>query len=81
MEKHDVRHLQARSTHLQTLLKSLLDDDWETLIQFWRQPGWTTPAEFVFATVIVDSMVRQAELLGALKTGLLEGSREVVAGR
>ena len=79
MIKHDVRRLEVRSKELRTLLRSLVETDWDELIPIWRRPGWTTPAEFTFASVILDTMIKQAELLGSLKGGLLSGSREVVA--
>ena len=76
--KHDTGRLEERAFELQGILRTLLEDDWDTLIPIWKRPGWTTPAEFRFATAILDSMVQQATLLGNLKAGLLEGSREVV---
>lgn len=80
MRSHDVRELEVRADELRGILRRLADDDWEELIPIWRRPGWTTPAEFLFATAILESLVVQAEGLGKLKTGLLDASREVAVG-
>jgi hypothetical protein len=77
MLTHDVGQLEQRAIELRGLLQRLGEDDWDELIPIWKRPGWTTPAEFRFAAAIIESMMQQAEQLGALKGGLLEGSREV----
>ena len=47
------------------------------LILLFRRPGWTTPAEFLFAIGAVDSLITQAKAIAQLKTGLLRASRAV----
>lgn len=81
MHDHDVGQLEVRTEEFRTALRRLFDDDWEELIRIWRRPGWTTPAEFLFATSILESLQLQAEALGNLKKGLTEASREVSVGK
>ena len=52
-------------------------EDLKQLIIVMKRPGWTTPAEFLFAAGIVDSMLVQVKALGQLKNALLRGSRAV----
>jgi len=41
------------------------------------RPGWTTPAEIVFALGLIDAMLFQAALLSQMQATLLKGSRAV----
>ncbi len=52
-------------------------DDLKKLILLIRKPGWTTPAEFTFASGLVDSMLVQAKALTQMKETLLRGSDAV----
>lgn len=52
-------------------------DDLRRLILLIRKPGWTTPAEFVFASGLVDSMLAQTKVLAQMKETLLKGSDAV----
>jgi hypothetical protein len=80
MEKHDVAHLEKRINELSDSLRSLAaDTDFEELIKIIHRPGWTTPAEHLFVTGGVDSMLTQAKALVGLKQVLLAGSRAVTA--
>ena len=47
------------------------------LIKVMKRPGWTTPAEFTFASGIIDSMLAHTAALTKLKGDLLNGSRQV----
>ena len=42
-------------------------------------PGWTTPAEFIFTSAILNSMLDHTEALIKLKNQLIEGSKAVVS--
>jgi hypothetical protein len=75
---HNTELLEERATEFQRLVRDL--DDFEELIRMWRHPGWTTPAEFYFATGLLDAMVGQIRLVVDLKAMLLNGSEAVVAG-
>jgi hypothetical protein len=80
MEKHDVGHLEARVKELSYGLANLADDkDFQELLRLFRKPGWTTPAEFVFAAGVVDAMLAQMKTLAGLKHVLLTGSQAVIA--
>lgn len=52
-------------------------DDLRKLILLIRKPGWTTPAEFTFASGLVDSMLAQTKVLNQMKETLLRGSDAV----
>jgi hypothetical protein len=52
-------------------------DDFKKLILLIKKPGWTTPAEFLFALGLVNSMLSQVKALNEMKTVLLRGSNAV----
>jgi hypothetical protein len=66
---------------VRTLRDSLADlskpADFEELVQIWRRPGWTTPAEFALVAGTIDSMVSLTKNLAEMKQVLMKGSREV----
>jgi hypothetical protein len=76
---HDTGLLEERAIEFQRLVRDL--DDFEELIRIWRHPGWTTPAEFYFASGLLDAMVSQLRLVVDLKAMLLNGSEAVIAGK
>ena len=47
------------------------------LILIIKRPGWTTPAEFLMTSAILDSMQTHAGALVQLKQDLVKGAREV----
>jgi hypothetical protein len=51
--------------------------DLKELLRIIRNPGWTTPAEFAFATTILDSMHDQVNQLGRMSTRLLDAGKLV----
>ena len=75
----DARVLEKKVTALSDALAKLNSaDDFKKLILLLRRPGWTTPAEFIFASSIVDTMLAHTKAL-TLQTGqLLKGSQAVV---
>jgi hypothetical protein len=78
MEKHNIPQLESRIKELEEVCKSVGDNsDLVELLRLLHRPGWTTPAEFTFASSIVDSMLGQARNLVALRKNLLAGSRDV----
>ena len=80
MERHDVNYLEAQIKELSRGLEILAaDKDLVELIKVIRRPGWTTPAEFLFATGVVNSMIAQTKTLTELKQTLVKGSQAVAA--
>ena len=74
----DTKNFEGKITELKKLMVGLGNvDSLEELIRIIVQPGWTTPAENIFAVAIVDSMILQAQELMALEKQLLAGSRLV----
>jgi hypothetical protein len=51
----------------------------EEFLQIIHHPGWTTPAEALFARHMLDFIEQHAKALNQLQQGLLEASRAVGA--
>ena len=82
MERHelDIGRLEKHiSTVRERLEMAAQGDDFEELLRIIRRPGWTTPAEFRLVFEIVETIGQQVVVIEHLKTGLLEGSRQVAA--
>ncbi len=76
--EHNLAHLEARIKELSTQLATLADtQDLEELIIIIHRPGWTTPAEYVLVSGLVDAMHEHAKTLASLKQTLITGSRAV----
>ncbi len=74
----DIKQLEKKVTALSDALARLSSkEDFKKLILIIRNPGWTTPAEFIFAAGIVDSMLAHTAALATQKQGLLAGSKAV----
>lgn len=79
--KIDIKRLEKKVSSMSDALAKLSRaKDFRQLILEWRRPGWTTPAEFIFVSAIVDSMTAHVAALAKLKGDLLKGSKAVVAG-
>ena len=77
----DGKVLEKKVTALSDALAKLNSaEDFKRLILLLRKPGWTTPAEFIFASSIVDTMLAHTKALTLQKDQLLKGSQAVVAG-
>lgn len=79
--KLDIKALDKKVTSISNALAKLNSaDDFRKLILEWRKPGWTTPAEFMFVSAILDSMAAQTAAMADLKANLIKGSKEVSRG-
>ena len=77
----DGKVLEKKVTALSDALAKLNSaEDFKRLILLLRKPGWTTPAEFIFASSIVDTMLAHTKALTLQKGQLLKGSQAVVTG-
>jgi hypothetical protein len=56
-------------------------EDFRKLILILKRPGWTTPAEFLFATAIVDSMFAHTRALTLQKQELLKAAEAVTGAK
>lgn len=82
MPQHDVERLERGVKTLQDILTDLNKRaDFEELVQIWRRPGWTTPAEFTLVAGTIDSMVSLTKHVADMKQVLMRGSREVAASK
>ena len=78
MEKRDVIHLEAQIKQLRGNLSGLADGKpFEELLVIIHKPGFTTPAEALLLTGLVDSMIEQTNCLSGLKQLLLNASAKV----
>jgi hypothetical protein len=55
--------------------------NFDELIRYIRQPGWTTLAELTFTQGVVDAMNTHIQLVGELSALLMKGGRAVSARR
>ncbi|PSB28667.1 hypothetical protein [Stenomitos frigidus] len=78
MDTKELTKLEGRIKELSQGLKQLSDDDELTeLIKIIHQPGWTTPAELLFVSGLVDALMMKTKTLRNLKHTLISGSRLV----
>jgi hypothetical protein len=78
--KAEIERLEKKMSSISNALAKLGSaEDFRKLILEWRRPGWTTPAELIFVSAIVDSMAANIETLGNLKRELIKGSKAVTA--
>jgi len=74
--EHNLAHLETRirglGEHLGTMGNG---SDLEELIILIHRPGWTTPAEYMLVSGIVDAMQEHAKALTTLRQSLISGSR------
>ena len=55
--KIDIKKLEEKITSISDALAKLSNaDDFRKLIIEWRRPGWTTHAEFLLVSALVNSM-------------------------
>lgn len=78
--KIDIKNLEKRMTDLSDALAHLNNaEDWKRLILILHHPGFTTPAEFIFISSLVDSMRAQADALSKQQGALLKGCEAIIA--
>jgi hypothetical protein len=76
--KSELRRLEKRITALSSALAQLgRGTDLRKLVVVIRRPGWTTPAEFPFATGLLDGMLAHVTALAVSKAALLQASAKV----
>jgi hypothetical protein len=76
---HDVRKLESNVKSIQKALDDLAhEDDFIEMIKHFHQPGWTTPAEFLLVSGVIDQFAAQVDALAATKKLLLVGSKAVL---
>lgn len=76
--KIDIEKLDKKVDVISDLLAKLGDeDDLRRLIQEWRRPGWTTPAEFLLVSAALDNFTHLAKGLLNMKQDLMEGAKAV----
>jgi hypothetical protein len=80
MPPHDIANLEKQIKALNRRIKVIAEDDeLQELLRHIHGPGWTTPAEFKLVTSIVTALDAHVRAIGALKTNLIQGSRQISA--
>ena len=76
--EHNIAHLETRLKELSEHLETMGDtSDLEEMIFIIHRPGWTTPAEYLLVSGIVDAMQEHAKSLATLRQSLIAGSRAI----
>jgi hypothetical protein len=79
--KIDIDRLDKKVNVISDLLAKLGDeDDLRRLVREWRKPGWTTPAEFILVSAMLENFEHQAKGLLNMKSDLVRGAEAVTAG-
>jgi hypothetical protein len=78
--EHDIGVVEAQLHDLDNVMSELSRHRKQTaeLLRIIRQPGWTTPAEFVLSRAILSEMIGHGRALAALSDALYAGSEEIV---
>jgi hypothetical protein len=73
--EHDIGELDDKAKEFMELIDGLTSrrERMEELIEQWRRPGWTTPAEFVLTSAALDALT-------GLARGLHEGISRLEEG-
>lgn len=78
MKKTNVTYLKSQIKELsRSLAKVANNKDFQEFLKLVHKPGWTTEAEILFVTGVVDLMLAQTKALGEIKQVLVTGSRAV----
>jgi hypothetical protein len=80
MGKHDVERLESYVEELRAIFDRLVvETDYQSLIQQWHKPGWTTPAEYLLVSGTLETMIQQAQTLERCKEIVFAGSQQITA--
>ncbi|QKW06540.1 hypothetical protein HUT18_09120 [Streptomyces sp. NA04227] len=72
--KHDPKLLDAQVDDIRKLVGQIHDEQyWADLTDFWRRPGWTTPAEWVLVSGHLESVRMMLEQVRRTQETLHEG--------
>ena len=76
--EHDIASLEKTLNGALDVLREINDEnELPAVLEIIHQPGWTTPAEFVFTLVMAESLARELENARRMMQGLLAGARRV----
>ena len=73
----DLSRLERQLDVLSAALAKMNNDEIKKVLRELRRPGWTTPAEFIFAVGITEAMIGHVKTLQRLSGTLLRGSSAV----
>jgi hypothetical protein len=76
--EHNIAHLETRIMELSEHLRTMSDtSDLKEMIILIHHPGWTTPAEYLLVSGMVDVMQEHVKALTILRQALITGSRVI----
>lgn len=75
--EHDIDGLEKQIRTAIEEVKNLDNGLLEAVLEDIRRPGWTTPAEFVFASAMVDVLTESLVTARKMQGGLIAGARRV----
>jgi hypothetical protein len=77
-QEHDISSLEEAVNNASEVLREINDGNMlPDILEIIRQPGWTTPAEFVFALAMTESLTRELETARRTMQGIMAGARRV----
>jgi len=77
-QEHDISSLEEAINNASEALRLINDDNrLPAILEIIRLPGWTTPAEFVFALTMTESLTRQLEGAHRTMVGIMAGANRV----
>jgi hypothetical protein len=79
MPKRDIAAIESRLREIDNMLSELSRHRARTkeLLRIIRQPGWTTPAEFLLSRVVLDSMLLHGGQLVQLSDAFHKGALDI----
>ena len=76
--EHDIDGLEQKLRTAIEEIRNLGDGELlESVIEVIRLPGWTSIAEFVFATAMTEALIDHLVLARKMQGGLIAGARRV----
>jgi hypothetical protein len=77
-DQHDISALEEALDKASEALRLLNDDNrLPNIREIIRLPGWTTPAEFVFALTMTEALTRELENAHMTMVGIMAGANRV----
>ena len=75
--EHDIDALEKKLRAAMEEIKNLDNGTLELMLEVIRLPGWTTPAEYVFALGLTQNLIDQLVVARGMQQTLMAGARRV----
>ena len=78
MPKNHIEILDKKITALSDALAHLgRGTTWKELLKIIHNPGYTTPAEFLFTQALIDAAQVHVNAMSSIETQIIEGAKQV----